>query len=216
VTQVWEPGAWEAPSFRSTDAVKRVFDIALTLLAAPVWIPVLGTAVLMTWHDSGRPILFVQVRMGRSGRPFRMLKVRTMQQGADSPGDALFSGWTYVDDPRVTPVGRKLRRYRLDELPQLMNVLCGDMSLVGPRPEPWEVAVALCRQIPGYWERHAVRPGLTGLCQISPIYCEFGTIEQARAKCELDLLYIRTRSLRVDIQTLVSTIRVLVKGTGVA
>lgn len=195
---------------------KRTLDLLLLLCGAPAWAPALGlSAALVLWR-SGRPILFTQQRMGRHQRPFTIYKLRTMEPHERPPKGALFAGWTYQGDPRVTPVGRFLRRYRLDELPQLFNVLKGDMSLVGPRPEPYEVAAALGEQIPDYHQRHQVPPGLTGLCQIDPIYTDFGTVEKSARKLKLDLDYVRRRSLRLDASILARTLGVLWRGHGMA
>jgi lipopolysaccharide/colanic/teichoic acid biosynthesis glycosyltransferase len=183
---------------------------------APLWAPVLLLAAAATAVFSGRPVFFTQRRMGKGGRPFTILKIRTMSAAAPAPAGALFAGWTYAGDPRVTRVGRVLRRCRLDELPQLLNVLRGDMSLVGPRPEPWDVAVALGEQIPGYGERHRVRPGLTGLCQISPAYYDFGTVEKSARKLELDLRYVASASVLTDLAILLRTAPALLRNGGMA
>jgi lipopolysaccharide/colanic/teichoic acid biosynthesis glycosyltransferase len=139
-----------------------------------------------------------------------------MRVGLPTPAGALFDGWTYPNDPRVTRVGRFLRRYRIDELPQLWCVLRGDMSLVGPRPEPVEIARRLGEELEQYHERHAVRPGLTGLCQIAPAYRDFGTIEKSACKLEYDLEYVRSRSLRLYFWILFRTGVVLWRGEGMA
>jgi lipopolysaccharide/colanic/teichoic acid biosynthesis glycosyltransferase len=154
--------------------------------------------------------------MGRGKRPFTIYKLRTMRESRRAPEAALFPGWTYPADPRITRAGRWLRRYRLDELPQLFNVLRGDMSLVGPRPEPWDVAVALGEQIRGYHRRHEVLPGLTGLCQIDARYLEFGSIEKSAAKARLDERYVDRRSLLLDLSILARTLRVVLAGHGVS
>ena len=154
--------------------------------------------------------------MGRDCRPFTIHKVRTMRDGPAPPAGALFAGWTYAGDPRVTRTGAFLRRYRLDELPQLWNVLCGDMSLIGPRPEPWDIAQRLGEELPAYHERHAVRPGLTGLCQVSPVYRDFGTIAKSARKLEYDLAYVRARSARLNARILWRTVAVLGRGEGMA
>lgn len=138
-----------------------------------------------------------------------------MRDDLEAPQGALFSGWTYAGDPRVTPVGRVLRRYRVDELPQLLNVLRGEMSLVGPRPEPWEVAEALGREIPRYDDRHRLRPGLTGVCQLSPDYLDFGTVEKSARKLQHDLDYVDSPGHLRDLRLLLGTVRVLARGVGV-
>ena len=197
------------------DTVQRVLDVALILATAPFWGFLLMLAAAWIFLDTGRPVLFTQVRMGKHQRPFRILKLRTMhQRGVQAPA-GLFEGWTYEGDPRVTPSGHVLRRYRLDELPQLVNVLRGDMSLVGPRPEPWEIAFELGKQIPSYHLRHEVRPGLTGLCQVSPLYYQFGTLEQQEKKTELDIKYVQHRSLHLYAHVLWKSIPTLLSGSGV-
>jgi lipopolysaccharide/colanic/teichoic acid biosynthesis glycosyltransferase len=208
------PVTLAAPVIRSP--ARRALDLALVLAAAPLWVPLLAAVAGATVAVSGRPAFYSQTRMGWGGRPFRIHKIRTMTDGVAPPPGVAFAGWTYAGDPRVTPLGRRLRRYRLDELPQLWNVLRGDMSLVGPRPEPWEVAVALGRQIPGYHERHRVRPGLTGLCQVSRVYHDFGTVQKSARKLRLDLRYVRRASPGFDLRILLRTVRVLLRGGGVA
>jgi lipopolysaccharide/colanic/teichoic acid biosynthesis glycosyltransferase len=207
------PPALPAPVIRAP--AKRALDVALVLAGAPVWVPLLGIVVLATVATSGRPVFFSQTRMGWGGRPFRIHKIRTMTEGVAPPPGVAFAGWTYAGDPRITPLGRWLRRYRADELPQLWNVLRGDMSLVGPRPEPWDVAVSLGAQIPGYHERHRVRPGLTGLCQVSRLYHDFGTVQKSARKFRLDRRYVRATSLGLDLRILLRTVRVLLRGSGV-
>jgi lipopolysaccharide/colanic/teichoic acid biosynthesis glycosyltransferase len=202
------------PPSRSALRRKRAFDLAVCAATAPLWVPALLAGAAVTWAVSGRPILYTQVRMGRHGEPFQIMKLRTMRDGP-APAGALFAGWTYKDDPRVTPLGRVLRRYRIDELPQIYNVLRGEMSLVGPRPEPWEVAETLCRQIEGYARRHDVPPGLTGACQLSGQYLDFGTIEKSRTKLGFDLAYIDRLSIREDIRLLLRTPATLLRGLGV-
>ncbi|MCB9474470.1 MAG: sugar transferase [Candidatus Delongbacteria bacterium] len=195
---------------------KRTLDSLLVLLTLPLWLPLLCLLGLVVLLDSGRPVLYSQARMGHQGRRFILFKLRTMTAGVSAPPGALFEGWTYHADPRITRCGRFLRRFRLDELPQLFNVLRGEMSLVGPRPEPWEIARALSAQIPGYSRRHLVRPGLTGLCQLSPRYLEFGTIDQSRRKAELDLVYVDTLSLATDLKLLCRTPLAMLRLGGVS
>jgi lipopolysaccharide/colanic/teichoic acid biosynthesis glycosyltransferase len=195
---------------------KRLFDLAVVLLTLPIWLPILGLALFATAIESGLPVFFKQERMGLGARPFTMIKVRTMKTAVAPPSGALFAGWTYRGDPRVTRVGSVLRRYRVDELPQLLNVLRGDMSLVGPRPEPWGVAGELASAIRGYTERHRVLPGITGLCQISPCYGDFGTIEKSRAKLQLDLQYVERASFWLDVHIIARTVAVLLRGSGIA
>ncbi|HET6764826.1 MAG TPA: sugar transferase [Longimicrobiaceae bacterium] len=194
---------------------KRAADAALVLAAAPLWVPltaVLAGAVLLA---SGRPAFFAQPRVGRHGRVFTLLKLRTMSPRAAPPQGARFASWTYAGDPRVTRIGRWLRRWRLDELPQLANVLAGQMSLVGPRPETPEVVAGLRERLPDYDHRSAVRPGLTGVCQVSDAYARFATWDEVARKLELDLGYVAAVSLRTDARVLARTLGVLARGQGV-
>ena len=187
--------------------IKRLFDLAgattLALAAAPVFVLV-AMAVRLT---STGPVLFRQERVGRALRPFRVIKFRTMRRDAESKSGEVLA---QRNDPRLTSVGGFLRRYRLDELPQLWNVLAGEMSLVGPRPErPGFVQQHLAR-VPGYAERFAAPPGLTGLAQVNGEY--HSTPEN---KLRYDLAYIANRSLWLDLSILVRTVRIVLTSQGV-
>jgi lipopolysaccharide/colanic/teichoic acid biosynthesis glycosyltransferase len=132
--------------------------------------------------------------VGKDGRPFMIHKFRSMRQGAEAQTGAV---WSRAGDPRVTPLGRFLRRSRLDELPQLWNILRGDMSFVGPRPERPEFVAELTKQIPFYGQRHVVRPGLTGWAQVRHSYGS--TVEDALQKLQFDLFYIKHISIAFDL-----------------
>ncbi|UCF19813.1 MAG: sugar transferase [Gemmatimonadota bacterium] len=191
---------------------------ALLLIPALPLMLVIGVIVKLT---SRGPMLFVQQRVGldrrngpratagckrrydRGGRPFRMYKFRTMYVN-DRPGDQV---WAKPDDPRVTPVGRILRKYRLDELPQLLNVLRGDMNLVGPRPEQPKIFARLREHVDRYGERQRVRPGITGWAQINLRYDS--SMDDVVAKLALDLQYIQRRSAIEDIKIMVRTLPVM-------
>ena len=183
---------------------KRVLDVILILLALPVLLPVVGVLALLVRLTSRGPVLFFQTRVGKNGRRFRMVKFRSMYPDAEARRAALLAQsdrdglcFKHKDDPRVTPVGRFLRRSSLDELPQLWNVLVGDMSLVGPRPAlPEEVA----RYSPEAMQRLAGLPGLTGLWQVSG-RADIG-FDQMVA---LDIAYLRTASLRGDLALILRT-----------
>jgi lipopolysaccharide/colanic/teichoic acid biosynthesis glycosyltransferase len=200
-----EPGVSGSRAFW---AAKRLFDIALSLaLAAPVAVVGLGLALANPRMNPG-PLLFSQRRMGRGGRPFTAWKFRTMRsaQGATrGPDDPL-----EVD--RIPPLGRVLRRSRIDELPQIWNVLTGEMSFVGPRPDVWEHAVAYCDTVPGYRERHVVRPGISGLAQVRMGYAE-GT-EMTVRKVRQDLIYLRRAGWRLEGYVVAKTLGVLSNGFG--
>jgi len=172
---------------------KRVFDLGgVVLLLLPLGVAVLALVLLNPWLNRG-PLFFVQERMGRHGHPFRAWKLRTMvaaeriERGAFDP----------LDSHRITPLGRVLRRTRLDELPQVVNVLRGEMSLIGPRPDYLPHALVYADTVPGYRERHAVKPGISGLAQTEVGYVDGP--EGVQAKVAADLHYVRHASLRLDL-----------------
>ncbi|MFQ5411500.1 MAG: sugar transferase, partial [Phycisphaerae bacterium] len=172
---------------------KRVFDIAIAGLGLILVSPVMLMVAILLRMREGGPAFYSQTRIGRAGRTFTLHKFRTMRGDAEARGSA----WAQPNDPRVTPLGRFLRRSRLDELPQLWNILKGDMSVVGPRPERPEFVGPLSTLIPFYDERHLIKPGLTGWAQINFPYGS--TIADARRKLQLDLYYIKHTSLELDL-----------------
>jgi|JI10StandDraft_1071094.scaffolds.fasta_scaffold163495_2 exopolysaccharide biosynthesis polyprenyl glycosylphosphotransferase len=183
----------------AADFAKRAGDIALALVLLVVSLPVAAFAALLVALGGDGPVFFSQERVGRSGRLFRILKFRTMRTDAESTA----AQWARDEDPRCTPAGRVLRRTRIDELPQLINILRGEMSFVGPRPERPEFTPQLEAAIPYYGFRHLVRPGLSGWAQIH--YPYGSSVEDARHKLELDLYYLRHRSLLLDVVILLRT-----------
>jgi len=187
--------------------IKRVLDIVGAVvgltLSLPLW-PVIALLIKLT---SPGPVLYSQQRMGRNGEIFRLHKFRTMYVNAEQDGHA----WAAKDDPRVTRVGWYLRRSRLDELPQLWNILLGQMSIVGPRPERPEFVRELSSQIRFYNERHLVKPGLTGWAQIN--YPYGASVEDARRKLQLDLWYIKHMSLELDLAILLRTLGTVFLGS---
>ncbi|MDG4786349.1 sugar transferase [Micromonospora sp. WMMD1102] len=189
------------PARSGEQRIKRTLDLTVTLLGMPLLIPLL--LLITVAAGLGGPPLYVQERVGAGGRRFRMVKFRTMHPDAERDTGPALAG---VDDDRVTRVGRLLRRFRLDELPQLWNVLRGDMSLVGPRPERPEF-VASFRDLPHYELRHSIRPGLTGIAQLTGGYA--ATVED---KLRCDLLYLHCRSLRLDLLLVLLTIAELFRG----
>ncbi len=189
---------------------KRLGDVLLSSAGVLLtWPVMLAVAIAVRLSSSGRA-LFTQERVGREGLPFTLYKFRSMRSDAETHTGPV---WATSDDPRITPVGRFLRRTRLDELPQLLNVLSGDMSLVGPRPERPVFVEDLSRQIPYYGLRHIVKPGLTGWAQIN--YPYGSTAEDALQKLQYDLFYIKNQSLLFDLSILLTTIKIVVlrKGT---
>ncbi len=196
---------WDA-SDHVAEAVKRLSDAVLALSLLVLSSPVMLLAAIAIRLRGDGPVLYVQTRVGRYGRPFRMFKFRTMRVDAEDGA----ARWAQDDDPRRTTIGRFLRRTRLDELPQLVNVLVGDMSFVGPRPERPEFVGELERAIPYYAWRHAVRPGLTGWAQIT--YGYGASIEDARRKLEYDLYYIRHYSVGTDLFIVLRTVSAALRG----
>lgn len=188
--------------------VKRALDIVFVLLSLPVVVPVCLVVALAVRLSSPGPVLFWQERVGERGRVFRMVKFRSMRVDAERDGAQFASG----DDDRITSVGRILRRYRLDELPQLWNVLKGDMSIVGPRPEQVTFAREFERQIPFYQWRHRVKPGITGWAQVQQGYA--AGVEDTIEKLEFDLYYVKHLSLWLDLSVLLRTVRIILTGFG--
>lgn len=187
---------------------KRIVDVTVSFAALVLLSPLLPLIALAVFLESGSPVLFRQDRVGLRGRVFEILKFRSMRRDAEQRGPA----WAARGDARVTRVGRILRRYRVDELPQLLNILRGDMSLVGPRPERPEFVRLLGEEIPFYHERHTIRPGLTGWAQIK---CPYGSsVEDAKAKLEYDLFYIKHLSPFLDLAILFRTIQVVLFARG--
>ena len=193
------------------DYFKRAFDIfATSLLLTVVW-PIFVLTALGIWLESrGRqPILYRQVRTGQNGAPFELLKFRSMRVDAEHDG---IPQWAQIGDERVTAIGRFIRPFRIDELPQILNILRGDMSLVGPRPERLEFVKDLSEKIPYYSERHRVKPGLTGWAQMNFPY---GSSEQdAIEKLQYDLYYVKNHSLFLDLFILIQTAEVVLFGKG--
>lgn len=187
---------------RTTDVIYSLIGLFFTTLIFPF------LALLIKW-DSPGPILYRQRRVGLDGRIFKIYKFRSMRQDAESDGTAR---WAMQNDSRVTKLGYFLRKSRLDELPQFFNVLKGDMSLVGPRPERPEFTEELTQTLRHYGNRHSVRPGITGWAQIHYPYA--ATLEDARQKLEYDLYYVKNHSLFLDLVTILLTVRIAVGGIG--
>jgi exopolysaccharide biosynthesis polyprenyl glycosylphosphotransferase len=182
--------------------LKRLFDLTVLLLAAPVWVPVLAAMALYQGLAVGRPLLYWQERVGRDGRAFRMVKFRTMRPDAED--DGLGPRLASPGDPRIIAACRWVRATRMDELPQLFNVLRGEMSLVGPRPERPELVAELAPRISGYERRHELPPGMTGLAQI---YGRYHT--DAEYKLGYDLQYLVNWSPVLDLEILFKTVWVV-------
>ena len=184
----------------------RVLDVLLALVMVIPAAPLVVLGGLLVLLFDGRPAFYLQLRVGQFGRGFRILKLRTMRRDAEEDGPS----FSPPGDPRVTATGRWLRRLRVDELPQLLNVLRGDMSLVGPRPERPEFVNELARQIPYYTFRLAVPPGITGWAQVNmPYACD---VDEHRRKLEYDLYFIRERSVGLYLLTLLRTLNAALAG----
>jgi len=190
-------------------AAKRGYDLILALVGVLVVGILAPFVALGNAITSPGPLFYRQQRVGKGSRCFKMLKFRSMVPDAEGDGSAV---WADEDDPRVTPVGRWLRRTRLDELPQFINVLRGEMSLIGPRPERPEFTDNLARTVPFYRARHAVRPGITGWAQVR--YRYGNSAEDAEIKLEYDLYYVKHASLFLDLRILLLTIPVMLQFIG--
>lgn len=185
---------------------KRVLDIAMVIVFAPIVIVITGIACALVAVTMGRPVLFMQKRVGKDGRPFMMCKLRSMippKEGAEAAA-------TRVGDPRITPLGRMLRRFRIDELPQFYNILMGDMSLVGPRPEQPELARSYASKWPQFRDRTTLRPGITGWAQVRGTYA--ADESESQQKLAFDLYYLKHASLMMDLSIMLQTVKSLVTG----
>jgi sugar transferase (PEP-CTERM system associated) len=189
--------------------VKRVLDVSLAFAVFTLSLPFMAVIALAIKLDSAGPVLFRQERVGEHGRRFFINKFRSMRAEAERESGPV---WARPDDPRVTRVGRILRRARLDELPQLLNVLVGDMSFVGPRPERPEFVQVLQEEIPFYLARLSVKPGVTGWAQVRHRYA--ASIADTVEKLQYDFYYIKNMSVFLDLLVLLSTIQVVVFGRG--
>jgi sugar transferase (PEP-CTERM system associated) len=189
--------------------LKRVFDLSVSVAMLVATLPVMLAAALAIWFETGYPIFYRQKRVGESGRVFEILKFRSMRVEAEHDG---VPRWAKKDDDRVTRVGRFLRIVRIDELPQLINVLRGNMSFVGPRPERPPFVSELSRKVPFYASRHSVKPGITGWAQIR--YPYGASVDDAVNKLQFDLYYVKNHSLFLDLVILLQTAQVVLFGEG--
>ena len=189
--------------------LKRAFDIGVSLAMLVATLPTMLAAALAIWLETGRPILYRQKRVGVSGQVFEILKFRSMRVDAEKDGVAR---WAKKKDDRTTRVGKFLRLMRVDELPQLVNVMRGDMSFVGPRPERPPFVHDLCRKVPFYASRHSVKPGITGWAQVR--YPYGASVDDAVQKLQFDLYYVKNNSLFLDLVILLQTAQVVLFGKG--
>jgi exopolysaccharide biosynthesis polyprenyl glycosylphosphotransferase len=196
-----QPGRW---GWR----LKRLGDVIASMLLLVLTAPLLLLAAALIRLEDGGPVFYSQIRTGLYGETIRISKLRSMRQGAERQG----ARWASRDDPRVTQVGHWLRRLRIDELPQLISVLKGDMSLIGPRPERPELEEILQEQIPHYRVRHWVRPGLSGWAQVC--YPYGASVADSRMKLSYDLYYLRNANLMLDLLILIKTLRLVARAQG--
>ncbi len=225
VASFWEEAEREVPIYATNELwfldnlrndskhvyriVKRWLDIVVSLLFMPLVLVVYVLAGIAIKINSPGPVLFTQSRVGRNGKVFSLFKLRSMYRDAEKDGKPQ---WSKRGDRRITPVGNFLRRTRLDELPQVLNVLRGEMSFIGPRPERPEFVEMLSKKIPHYGLRHMVRPGLTGWAQVNFEYAS--TEEETAIKLSYDLFYVKNRSALLDIKIGLKTVLVIFERKG--
>jgi sugar transferase (PEP-CTERM system associated) len=191
------------------NAVKRLFDLALSGILLLLTLPVMLFVALCIYLETGLPVLYRQRRVGQGGRVFTVYKFRSMGIDAESAGTP---HWTRPDDERITRVGRLIRKWRIDEVPQIINVLRGEMSFVGPRPERPYFVDQLEKQIPYYALRHSAKPGITGWAQVR--YQYGASVDDAIEKLQYDLYYLKNRSLFLDLMIMIATVEVVLWGRG--
>ena len=203
-----EGSVWLEIDKRFYFAVKRAFDVVVSLTLLPVMAGLAAVVLLLNPFFNPGPLFYVQPRMGRDCRAFMALKLRTMvpaekvTRGADDP----------VETDRIRPLGRVLRKTRIDELPQILNVLRGEMSLIGPRPDYFHHARRFVRRVPGYRERHSIRPGISGLAQVEVGYAQ--GVDATLSKVKADLVYIQNAGFRMDAWVFWRTLRVVFGAKG--
>lgn len=210
ITEEWLLQAYGFKILRSQiqNNIKRVFDIIMAIIIGVMTLPVMAVAAIIVRLESPGPIIYSQDRVGENGKEFKVHKFRSMRNDAEKDG----AKWAQVNDPRVTKFGNFMRKTRIDELPQLINVLKGEMSFIGPRPERMVFIKELEKEIPYYNLRHMVKPGLTGWAQV--MYPYGASVEDARRKLEYDLYYIKHHSLYLDMMIMFMTFKTVVFGKG--
>lgn len=208
ISKTWFLDNLTESSKLTIDHLKRLFDIILSTLGLIITLPFYPLIYLLVKLSSKGPLLYTQARLGLLGKKFVIIKFRTMVEGAEKNG----AEWAVPNDPRVTKLGKLLRKTRLDELPQLFNVLWGEMSFVGPRPERPEFIKELEKEIPFYKQRLLSKPGITGWAQVNYKYSS--DVAGALEKLQFDLYYIKNRSPFLDLTIILKTINIVLKGGG--
>lgn len=188
--------------------IKRIFDLSMAIIIGVITLPIMAIAAIIVKLESPGPIIYSQERVGEHNKEFRVHKFRSMRNDAEKDG----AKWAQKNDPRVTKFGNIMRKTRIDELPQLLNVIKGEMSFIGPRPERMVFIKELEKQIPYYNLRHMVKPGLTGWAQV--MYPYGASVEDARRKLEYDLYYIKHHSLYLDMVIMILTFKTVIFGKG--
>jgi exopolysaccharide biosynthesis polyprenyl glycosylphosphotransferase len=190
-------------------AVKRIFDLAMALVLLTVSAPVMLLTMVLIRLGGRGPIFYTQPRVGLNGSHFNVIKFRSMKTDAEKDGKPR---WAQAGDDRITRVGKIIRKFRIDELPQLFSVLKGEMSMVGPRPERPFFVDKLVDDIPYYSVRHSVKPGLTGWAQVR--YHYGATIDDSQQKLQYDLYYVKNHTLFLDMLIMLETVAVVLTGKG--
>lgn len=188
------------------NVAKRIFDVLVSLVISPILIIIIIIAAIFIKLDSDGPAFYFQERLGRHSKKFNIYKLRSMKVDAESGTGSV---WAEKDDPRITKVGKVIRKYRIDELPQFMNVIKGDMSIIGPRPEREDLTEEFVKTIPDFKRRLVVKPGITGLAQISG-----GYDISPKDKLYYDIKYIENLSAVNEIRILLGTVKVILTGDG--
>jgi sugar transferase (PEP-CTERM system associated) len=189
--------------------VKRGLDVVLSIILLIITLPLMGATALAIRVESPGPVFYLQKRVGLNGKVFDIIKFRSMAVDAEADGSAV---WASRNDPRITAIGRIIRKFRIDELPQIINVIKGEMSFVGPRPERPEFVDQLTTQFGYYSERHRVKPGITGWAQLQYVYSD--SIDGGLIKLQYDLYYVRHYSLLLDLFIVIQTVRVILWPAG--
>lgn len=188
---------------------KRTFDLLVSLLISLITLPIMLITSLLIYIEDRGPIFYRQERVGLDGNSYMVLKFRSMRNDAEKAGKPQ---WATTNDPRTTKIGSFIRKARIDELPQILNVLKGEMSFVGPRPERPFFVQQLCKEVPFYNMRHSIKPGITGMAQVR--YQYGASVEDAVQKLQYDLYYVKNNSLFLDILILIDTLQVVLLGKG--